>query len=54
LSDEFCTQILSNGISTVVPCILKQLQFYHQLMQKRIALKGILKFTLQQIQHVLV
>jgi hypothetical protein len=26
-------------------------KFYHQLMQKRIALKGKLKFTLKQLQH---
>jgi len=36
---------------------LKQLQrvsefFIYQLMHKRIALKGILKFTLKQLQHV--
>jgi len=24
----------------------------HQLMHKRIALKGVLKFTLKQLQHV--
>ena len=26
--------------------------FIYQLMHKRIALKGVLKFTLQQLQHV--
>jgi len=25
--------------------------FYYQLMHKRIALKGVLKFTLKQLQH---
>ena len=29
-------------------------KFYHQLMHKGIALKGVLKFTLKQLQHVLV
>jgi len=29
-------------------------KFFHQLMYKRIALKGVLKFTLKQLQHVLV
>jgi len=29
-------------------------EFYYQLMHKRIALKGVLKFTLKQLQHVLV
>jgi hypothetical protein len=27
-------------------------KFYHQLIQKRIALQGLLKFTLKQLQHV--
>jgi hypothetical protein len=27
-------------------------KFYYQLMHKRIALKGVLKFTLKQLQHV--
>jgi len=27
-------------------------QFYYQLMHKSIALKGVLKFTLKQLQHV--
>jgi hypothetical protein len=27
-------------------------EFYHQLMHKRTALKGVLKFTLKQLQHV--
>jgi len=26
--------------------------FFHQLMHKRITLKGVLKFTLKQLQHV--
>jgi len=26
--------------------------FFHQLTHKRIALKGVLKFTLKQLQHV--
>jgi len=29
-----------------------QSMFYHQLMHKRIALKGVLKFTLKQFRHV--
>ena len=37
---------------TVVPCVLILLKFYHQQMHKRIALKGVLKFTLKQLQHV--
>jgi hypothetical protein len=37
---------------TVVPCILILLKFYYKLMHKRIALKGVLKFTLKQLQHV--
>jgi len=33
--------------------ILKVLsKFFHQLMHKRIALKGVLKFTLKYLQHV--
>jgi len=36
---------------TVVPCILILSNFYYQLMHKRIALKGVLKFTLKQLQH---
>jgi len=39
---------------TVVPCTLILSMFYYQLMHKRISLKGILKFTLKQLQHVLV
>ena len=27
-------------------------EFFHQLMHKRTALKGVLKFTLKQLQHV--
>ena len=27
-------------------------KFYYQLMHQRIALKGVLKFTLKQLQHV--
>jgi hypothetical protein len=27
-------------------------KFYYQLMHKRTALKGVLKFTLKQLQHV--
>jgi len=27
-------------------------KFYYQLMYKRIALNGVLKFTLKQLQHV--
>jgi len=27
-------------------------KFYHQLMDKRIALKAVLKFTLKQLRHV--
>jgi hypothetical protein len=30
------------------------IKFYYQLMNKRIALKGVLKFTLKQLRHVLV
>ena len=37
---------------TVVPCILILSKFYYQLMHKRDALKGVLKFTLKQFQHV--
>jgi len=37
---------------TIVPCILMLSKFHHQLMHKRIALKGVLKFTLKQLQHV--
>ena len=40
------------GIFTVVPCIMILSKFFHQLMHKRIALKGVLKFTLKQLQHV--
>jgi hypothetical protein len=39
-------------IFTVVPCILILSKFYYQLIHKRIALKGVLKFTLKQLQHV--
>jgi len=31
---------------------LELCKFYHQLMHKRTALKGVLKFTLKQLQHV--
>jgi len=37
---------------TVVLFILKLSKFYYQLMYKRIALKGILKFTLKQLQQL--
>ena len=37
---------------TVVPSILILSEFYYQLTHKRIALRGILKFTLKQFQHV--
>jgi len=37
---------------TVVPYILILSKFYHQLMHNRTALKGVLKFTLKQLQHV--
>jgi len=37
---------------TVVPCILILSKLYYQLMHKKIALKGVLKFTLKQLQHV--
>ena len=30
--------------------IIKVFFFFHQLMHKRIALKGVLKFTLEQLQ----
>jgi hypothetical protein len=39
---------------TVVPCVLILSKFYYQLMHKRIALKGVLQFTLKQFQHVVV
>jgi hypothetical protein len=45
-------QVESFFFFTVVPCILILSKFYHQLMHKRIALKGVIKFTLKQLQHV--
>ena len=33
-------------IFTVVPCILILSEFFHQLMHKRLSLKGVLKFAL--------
>ena len=36
---------------TVVPCILILSTFYYQLMNKTITLKGVLKFTLKQLQR---
>jgi len=32
--------------------MLSKFFFFHQLIRKRIALKGVLKFTLKQLQHV--
>jgi len=37
-------------IFTLVLCNL--IEFHYQLMHKGIALKGVLKFTLEQLQHV--
>ena len=37
---------------TVVLCILILSKFYYQLMHKIIALKGLLNFTLEQLQRV--
>jgi len=37
---------------TVVPSILILSKFYRQLMHKRTAQKGVLKFILKQLQHV--
>jgi len=39
-------------IFTVVPCILTLSKFYYQLLYKRIVLKGVLKFTLKELQHM--
>jgi hypothetical protein len=39
-------------IFTVVPCILILSKFYYQLTHKKTALKGVLKFTLKEFQHV--
>jgi len=38
-------------IFTVVTCILILSESYYQLMHKRTVLKGVLKFTLKQLQH---
>ena len=46
--DHTCTLV----IFTVVPCILILSKLYYQLMHKRIALKWVLKFSLNQLQHV--
>ena len=35
-----------------VPCILILSKFYYKLMHKRIAVKGVLKFTLKRLQRV--
>ena len=40
------------NILTAVRCILIISKFYHQLMHKSIALKGLLKFTSKQLQRV--
>jgi hypothetical protein len=37
----------SSTIFTVVPFVLILLKFYYKLMHKRVALKGVLKFTLK-------
>jgi hypothetical protein len=49
---EFLFLHFSTIFFTVVPCILILSKFYYQLMHKRIALKGVLKFTLKRLQHV--
>jgi hypothetical protein len=43
---------LEKIIFTVVPSIVILSKFFYQLMHKRIALKGILKFTLKQLRQV--
>jgi len=45
---------VGGGTDTNEPLVTKSLfsEFFHRLMHKRNALKGILKFTLKQLKHV--
>jgi len=52
---HFCSNNVRYLIQKLSADIQKQLvssKFFHQLMHKRIALKGVLKFTFKQVQHV--
>ena len=50
--------MFKKALGNVILCIVNSFtikfspKFFHQLIHKRIALKGILKFILKQLQHV--